>query len=69
MAGWQWEEGVAYIALTPRQSVLSALYTFTLLILTTTLPFYRRENRQGEAGNFPKGPKLVSGFDRVGWCS
>ena len=30
MAGWQWEEGAAYIALTPRQSVLSALYAFTL---------------------------------------
>lgn len=69
MAGWQWEEGAAYIALTQRQSVLSALYTFTLLILTKMLPFYRRENRQGEAGNFPKGPELVSGFDQVGWCS
>lgn len=30
MAGWQWEEGAAYIALTLRQSVLSALYAFTL---------------------------------------
>ena len=50
-------------------SVLSALHAVTLLIRTTALPFYRRENRQGEADDFPKGPKLVSGFDQVGWCS
>lgn len=50
-------------------SVPSALHTVTLLIRTTTLPLYRRENRQGEADDVPKGPKLVSGFDQVGWCS
>lgn len=69
MAGWQWERGLLTWR-SPWASQCSQCFAYSHSFnphnYAATL---QKRNRQGEADDVPKGPKLVSGFDQVGWCS